>query len=276
MRWWCTSSQGSAWEWTWQPYVGVWLFISALAFAYWLNLHRLKPSATPHDYALKRRRVIFYALGLFSLWLALDWPIAPLGMGYLASVHIVQYVLIALIAPPLLLLGIPASSYEKLNHRPRLLATLRNTTQPVIAFFIFNIIITVTHWPSVVDPFMSSQVGAFALDMAWLAAGLVFWWPLISPVPAWPGFLPAFKLAYLGLNGIIVRPPFFILLFSKFPAYATYELAPPIPGTSALSDQQLAAGIMKLGTALVMVVAMVFVFGAWVRSSKRGAATDEP
>jgi len=51
-----------------------------------------------------------------------------------------------------------------------------------------------------------------------------------------------------------------------------HELAPPIPGTSALSDQQLAAGIMKLGTALVMVVAMIFVFGEWVRSSKRGTA----
>jgi cytochrome c oxidase assembly factor CtaG len=108
--------------------------------------------------------------------------------------------------------------------------------------------------------------------MAWLLAGLVFWWPLIAPVPAWPRFVPLFQLAYLGLNGIIIRPPFFILLFSKFPAYATYELAPPIPGTSALSDQQLAAGIMKLGTALVMVVAMVFVFGEWVRSSKKSDA----
>jgi len=117
---------------------------------------------------------------------------------------------------------------------------------------------------------MSLQFGDLALDMGELVAECVFWWPLISHVPAWPRFLPAFKLAYLGLNGIIVRPPFFILLFSKFPAYATYELAPPIPGTTALSDRQLAAGIMKLGTALV--VAMIFVFGEWVRSSKRGTA----
>jgi putative membrane protein len=274
MRFWCTSSQGIAWNWTWQPYVGVWAFIVLLAVAYWLHLLRLGPTG-PEDRWQRRLQIIFFALGLLSLWLALDWPIATLGMGYLASVHMVQYMLIALIAPPLLLLGFPAPSYEKLNDRPRVVATLRNTTQPLIAFFLFNVIITVTHWPSLVDPFMSSQIGAFALDMAWLLAGLVFWWPLVSPVPAWPRFLPMLKLAYLGLNGIIIRPPFFILLFSKYPAYATYELAPPIPGTSALSDQQLAAGIMKLGTALVMVVAMAFVFSEWVSSSKKVAGAAQ-
>jgi len=271
MRLWCTSSQGIAWDWTWQPYVGVWVLVISIAVAYWLHLRRLDPSVSD-DPAQRRRRNVFFALGLLSLWLALDWPIGPLGMGYLASVHMVQYMLIALIAPPLLLLGLPTASYEKLGDRPRALAALRNTTQPIIAFFIFNVIITVTHWPALVDPFMSSQIGSFVLDMAWLVAGLLFWWPVIAPVPAWPRFVPLFQLAYLGLNGIIIRPPFFILLFSKYPAYATYELAPPIPGTSALSDQQLAAGIMKLGTALVMVVAMVFVFGKWVRSSKRSGA----
>jgi cytochrome c oxidase assembly factor CtaG len=270
MRLWCTSSQGIAWDWTWHPYVGAWIFIGLIALVYWLQLRRFDPALESR--ALRRRQIVFSALGLFSLWLALDWPIGPLGMGYLASVHMVQYMLIALIAPPLLLLGIPHSSYEKLNDCPRALAALHNMTQPLVAFFIFNVLITVTHWPALVDPFMSSQIGAFALDMAWLVAGLIFWWPLIAPVPAWPSFVPLLQLAYLGLNGIIVRPPFFILLFSKFPAYATYELAPPIPGTSALDDQQLAAGIMKLGTALVMVVAMVVIFGDWVRSSERQPA----
>jgi cytochrome c oxidase assembly factor CtaG len=66
----------------------------------------------------------------------------------------------------------------------------------------------------------------------------------------------------------MIRPAFFILLFSKFPAYATYELAPPIGSTSAVSDQQLAAGLMKLGSAWAMVVAMAFVFASWVRSSQ--------
>ena len=206
---------------------------------------------------------------LFSLWLALDWPLAPLGSGYLASVHMGRYLLIALVAPPLLLLSLPAERFERLQDRPKTMGLLRNITQPLVAFFIFNAVISVTHWPSIVDYLMASQLGSFLLDITWLLAGLVFWWPVISPVPAWPGFTHVWKLAYLGINGILVRPVFFILLFSKFPAYATYELAPPIGTTSALSDQQLAAGVMKLGTAWIMVAAMGIVFASWVRGSEK-------
>lgn len=268
MRWWCSSSQGVAWTWAWQAYPGVWLFIAVIVLVYGFHLRRthvLAPGAR-HD---RRRAIAFFTAGLFALWLALDWPLGPLGSGYLASVHMVRYLLIALVAPPLLLLGVPADSYAMLRARPRWLALLRDVTQPLVAFFIFNVVISITHWPSVVDWLMATQPGSFALDIAWLVAGLVFWWPLVSPVPEWPRFTHLWKLGYLGLNGIIIRPAFVILLFSKFPAYATYELAPPIGLTSPVSDQQLAAGIMKLGTAWAMVAAMAFVFASWVRSSQR-------
>jgi putative membrane protein len=268
VQWWCSSSQGVAWSWAWQAYPGVWLFIALLALGYGFHVRRsgvLAGLTRPS----RSRPIAFFAAGLFALWLALDWPLAPLGSGYLASAHMVRYLLIALVAPPLLLLGIPADSYAISRDRPRLLALLRDVTQPLVAFFIFNVVISVTHWPSVVDWLMATQLGSFVLDIAWLLAGLIFWWPVVSPVPEWPKFTHVWKLGYLGLNGIIIRPAFFILLFSKFPAYATYELAPPIGVTSPESDQQLAAGIMKLGTAWAMVVAMGFVFADWVRSSER-------
>jgi putative membrane protein len=267
MQWWCASSQGVAWSWSWQPYAGVWLFIILIALAYWLTLRRAGPAVEPTEKDVRGQKIALFAAGLVSLWLALDWPLGPLGSGYLASVHMVRYLLIALIAPPLLLLGLPQQTFSQIGHHPRILAFLRNTTQPLIAFFIFNVAISVTHWPSIVDRLMVTQVGSFLLDIAWLTAGLIFWWPVVSPVPEWPGFTHVWKLAYLGLNGIIVRPVFFILLFSKFPAYATYELAPPIGSTSAMSDQQLAAGVMKLGTAWTMIVAIGFVFFSWVRAS---------
>ncbi len=268
MQWWCSSSPGVAWSWTWQAYPGVWLFIALIGTFYGLHIRTTNLAASTEARPNRRRVVAFFIAGLFCLWLALDWPLAPLGSGYLASVHMARYLLIALVAPPLLMLGLPADSYARLENRPRLLATLEDVTQPLVALFIFNVVISVTHWPSVVDWLMATQLGSFILDIAWLLAGLVFWWPVVSPVPDRPKFSHVWKLGYLGLNGIIVRPAFFILLFSKFPAYATYELAPPIGNTSPLSDQQLAAGIMKLGTAWAMVVAMGFVFAGWVRSSQ--------
>lgn len=271
MQFWCSASAGVAWSWTWRPYIGVWILLAIVAGIYFWRLRPLELAQTNEERQSRKRRVTFFAAALFCLWLALDWPLAALGAGYLASVHMVQYLLIALVVPPLLLLSIPNAAYDMLTSQPRVMALLRNTTQPLIAFFIFNVVISIVHWPSLVDIFMSSQLGAFTLDMTWLLAGTVFWWPVISPVPEQPKFTRVWKLAYLGLNGILIRPVFLLLLFSKFPAYATYELAPPIGNTSALSDQQFAAGLMKLGTAWIMVVAMGVIFHGWAKES---AAAD--
>ena len=55
-------------------------------------------------------RPLVFTLGLLFVWAAIDWPIGALGSGYLLSVHEVQYLFLGLIAPPLLLLGVPAAS----------------------------------------------------------------------------------------------------------------------------------------------------------------------
>ncbi len=112
---------------------------------------------------------------------------------------------------------------------------------------------------------MATQAGAFALDMAWVFGGVIFWWPLLAPIPARPMFHPLLKIGYLALNGILIRPPFAMMLFSEYPIYSTYELAPPFPGTSPLHDQQLAGAIMKVVTAWIMGVAAVMIFLNWRR-----------
>ncbi len=259
MRWWC-SSQSVAWDWTWRPYLGVWLFIVVVAVAYGLHMRRI--SATDRRY-----RVLLFGSGLAVLWGALDWPLGALGASYLASVHVLQFLLIALVAPPLLLAGVPRTSYEALRSRPRLYRFVEAATQPLVALFVFNVVMTLGHWPSVVDLLMASQLGAFILDVAWLASGLVFWWSVVVPVPERPRFSFLPRIGYLGLNGLLIRPPSVIMLYAKFPVYALYELAPPIPGTSAIDDQQLAGVVMKVGSAWIMMVGIGVLFYLWHRES---------
>lgn len=268
MRFWC-SAQTVAWSWAWQPYLGVWLLVLLLGLAYYGLRSRFPPTADAGEAGERARRGRYFAVGLLCLWIALDWPVGALGAGYLASVHMLQYLLIALVAPALMLLGLPREVFARLGERKELIERMRLLVHPVVAFFIFNVIISITHWPEVVDLFMTSQLGSFVIDISWLAVGFIFWWSVIAPVPDWPRFRPLFKMGYLGLNGIMIRPPFLILLFSKYPAYASYELAPPIAGIDPLGDQQFAAGVMKLGTAWIMVVAMAFVFFTWVGVEKR-------
>ena len=259
MRWWCSAGT-SAWTWQWQPYIGVWL-MAALLISWYVSIRRrVDPLVGVWD-----RRGLQFGLGVLCLWVALDWPMGPLGSTYLASVHMGQFLLVGMIAPLLLLLGLPPVVFERIPRTGSIHGFLSNITHPLIAFFVFNGMITVTHWPSVVDAMMVSQLGSFVLDMSWLVGGLIFWWPLVAPVPT-RTFHPIAKLGYLGFNIVLVRPPMLILFYSEFPAYSVYELAPPLTaGASALDDQQLAAGIMKIGSSWIVAVAMLVIFLKWYR-----------
>lgn len=257
MQWWC-SARAEAWEWTWRPYAGVWLMVALVVGGYVL-LRRRYP-VEPGEGGGTARTAAF-AAGVASLWLALDWPLGALA-GYLASAHMGQFLLVGLIAPPLFLYSVPPAAWEAWARRgPGRLARL--LTHPVVALATFNVLVVLTHWPPVVDGLMASQAGSFAIDMAWIAAGAAFWWPLVAPVPERPGFGYLLKIGYLIAATITTAGPFLFLTFSELPVYATYELAPPIEGIGKRADQQAAGLLMKLGGAVVFWVAITVLFWRW-------------
>src|SRR5262245_59388502 len=94
-QWWCSASTG---PWTWEPiaYPGVWAVELLIAFIYW-RLSRVEGT--------KRAAKWAGWFGVMSLSIALDWPLGPLAAGYLASAHAIQFLLVALVAPPLMLIG---------------------------------------------------------------------------------------------------------------------------------------------------------------------------
>jgi len=249
------------------------MFVLAIAALYVTSLRRVSAAAQVSSAELRRARR-YFGLGLTLLWLALDWPIGALGTSYLLSVHMIQFLIIGMIAPALLLLGTPRAVFEKLTDWPRLYRAISGVTQPMAAFFVFNVGMTITHWPDVSDTLMATQLGSFVLDMTWLICGLILWWPLIAPVPDRSGFPPIMRVLYLAVNAVLIRPPFLMMIFSRYPIYATYELAPPIPGTDPLGDQQMAGGFMKVGSAWILIFALVIVFYGWVRDSKEAEALE--
>ncbi len=123
---------------------------------------------------------------------------------------------------------------------------------------------------------MPSQVGSFAIDITWLVTGLIFWWPVVCAVPERTKFPMLVKIGYLALNGLLIRPVSLMLLYAKYPMYAAYELAPPLPGTSAIDDQQLAGVVMKVGSAWIMMMGVTVLFVVWHRRAHGGAGVRQP
>jgi putative membrane protein len=144
-------------------------------------------------------RVAFIA-GVITLWISLDWPLGPIAAGYLASAHALQFLIVTMFAAPLLLLGSRTGFIERIAAgapSAGLRAVGRTIVHPLVAAIIFNAIVAASHVPSVVDGLMPTPFGAFMIDAAWLAGGLIFWWPVIMPAPVYARFAEPMKILYL-------------------------------------------------------------------------------
>ncbi|MFZ5624738.1 MAG: cytochrome c oxidase assembly protein [Gemmatimonadota bacterium] len=268
MTWWCAATD-LPWSWTWRPYPGVWLFVALMVAGYtWLRIRRGDRAAVE---GWGGRHVAFFALGTLALWLALDWPIGTLGAGYLASVHTVQYLLLALVAPPLMLLGFPSDFWQRLDRNSVLWRLARRFASPLPGFLVYNGVVVTTHIPQVVDGLMVSQWGSFLVDTSWFVAGLTLWWPVLAPDGV-GRTSPLGKIGYLFASTIIPTAPAMFLVFADYPVYAIYEKAPRVGEFTATSDQQLAGLLMKLAADPILWVAMTVLFFRWSREQNQ----DEP
>ncbi len=261
LQWWC-SAQTAAWTWSPRPFPGVWLFVGLLVGLYWLLGRGAEGSTGTSVRPGERRSRWAWFGGVLALWVALDWPVGALS-GYLASAHMLQYLLTALVAPPLLLLGVPGRAWDRLAARSGVVRVLRFVTHPLIALAIFQFVLFYTHLPSVVDRLMVTPLGSFAIDTLWLGGGLIFWWPVVAPVPARPRFGYALKMGYLFLSTVLNTLPYAFLTFGELPFYGIYELAPPVSVLGAREDQQVAGLLMKIGGGLVLWTAITIQFFLW-------------
>ncbi len=278
MTWWC-SATGALWSWNWKAYPGVWLLVALLVVWYLKAARRQggqldssgRQAAWPPN-----RLTAWFALGVLCIWAALDWPIGALGAGYLVSVHTISYILLALIAPPCLILGIPHPVQLRAIQGSRLGPILRLASRPWFGYTLFNIALFTTHVPGIVDNLMSSQLGAFGVDLAWLIGGLALWWPLMAPTELIAMRRPI-KMAYLFASTLPPIIPSAFLTFADYPLYATYELAPRVyPILTAQQDQQIAGLLMKLVGDLPVWFAFGVIFFRWARDSNPRALPVHP
>lgn len=257
MQWWCAAT-AVEWSWAWRAYPGVWLLMLFAGLAYWRVLGRQRRSVRGSP-----RHPALFAIGLILLWAMLDWPVGALGAGYLLSVHTVQYVVITLVAMPLLLLGVPPTAWPGRDGSPGG-ALLHAMAHPVLGFGIYAATMAATHVPVVTDTLMKTQLGSLAIDLTWLIGAFGLWWPVAAPAGQ-VRMAPAVQIGYLFLATIPPTLPAGFMAFAEYPIYGLYELAPRVSGISAGADQKTAGVIMKGASDPLLWIAMALAFFRWQR-----------
>jgi putative membrane protein len=273
MTWWCSAGV-EPWTWRWKPYLGVWIFLTILVLGY-----RVLTRDVRSEPGFKGGR--WFAAGIALLWLSLDWPIGKMA-GYLASAHTIQFMLLALAAPPLLLLGLAPYFDRRLPER----GLGHRLAHPLPAFLIFNAILIVTHFPDVVEGMMATQLGSFGLDILWFASGLALWWPVTAPTRL-RRMNPPVQMGYLFVQTVPSTIPAAFLVFSDYPLYQLYEDSPRVAlSFNPLFDHQVAGLLMKVVGDPIVWVGIAVIFFSWAsrerrldreyQATVRARATQEP
>ncbi len=252
----------------WHAHPEVFLLFGGIEAAY-LSAVRRRRREHPGEDPSWRRRATLFSLGVFVLWVGASWPIHDLAERYLYSFHMVQHMLLTLVAPPLLIAGMPPWLLRGFLRPRPVLVVFRFFTRPLVALILFNSVLLFTHWPTIVDASVGSEGLHFALHVLLVAAALCMWWPVMSPLPELPPLSLPGQMLYLFLQSLVPTIPASFLTFGSTILYPVYATFPRLWGVSAHSDQLVAGLIMKIGGSAILWGFIATIFFRWHDAEER-------
>jgi len=175
------------------------------------------------------------------------------------------------IAPPLLLLALPRTIRVSLRGHGKGAALASLLLDPWAATTLFIGLSIAVSLPGVFDPSVANALYAAPLGVLELLSGLLFWARVIDPGPLRPRLVWPARIAY-AVGAMVVGWALAIgLVLAPHPLYAHYaEFAHRPGGISALTDQQLAAGMMWVPGSISYTIAFLIGFYRWLEPERGG------
>lgn len=203
-----------------------------------------------------RWRAVSFLLGLLAVWIALASPLDTFS-AFLITAHMLQHMLLMMVAPPLILLGAPliplvrglpvfaAREFAGPFLNWRVAARIGNALiHPLVALLLMGTVMFAWHTPRLYELALASSSWHEVEHVCFFLASLVFWWPVIQTWPSrthWPRWSVVPYLLVGDLQNTILSA---ILIFADRVIYPSYASMPRLSGFSALQDQAAAGAIM--------------------------------
>lgn len=198
-------------------------------------------------------RAPFFLAGVLLLLLDLVSPIDTLGDQYLFSAHVVQHFLLALVIPPLWLLGMPALELGGLGKWERAIG------HPPVSWLLGVGTMLVWHIPAFFNAALASDGLHILQHLGFLVTGTIFWWPILGPLrDRHLSTLPAVSYLFSACLCCSLLGAF--LTFGPsglYPSYIGYR------GLDAKSDQQLGGLLMWVPGCFVYLSAILATVRKW-------------
>jgi cytochrome c oxidase assembly factor CtaG len=204
------------------------------------------------------------ALWIIGLLSPVDWY-----GDDLLSAHMLQHLLIADLAAPIMLVGLrnpvlmfflPKSALVPLARTRWLRGGFRFLRRPLVALPIYVLVLYGWHWSVLFDAAVKHPLVHALQHSSFIAIGVLVWWSVLEPKrrrlrgELWKiGHVLSARFLgmFLGMNFVLIRHPIYT------DVYGSGQRA---LGLSALSDQQLAGAMMVTLDIILMVFALAFLF----------------
>jgi putative membrane protein len=265
-------------QWRPEPIVLVALAAATLG---WVVLARRVSVGHPANQHPRWRTATFLG-GLAVLAVALMLPIEAYE-GQLFSVHMLQHMLLELVAAPLLLLGAPATLALRAaspSVRAGLLSVLHSRAVtmlsfPLLAWVVFAAVNWGWHFSSLYNDALETPWLHDVQHLTFLGAALLFWWPVVGADPARWRLPHPVRLFYLFLA--MPQNSFLgiALMSAPLALYPHYLTNVRHWGPSPIVDQSIGGMLMWVGGDVAFLVAMGLVVAAWVRAEDRRTARED-
>jgi putative membrane protein len=214
-------------------------------------------------------RTTSFLFALLTVELALGSSVAVLT-NYTFSAHVIQHLLLMVIAPPLAALGAPMTLALQTSRRSIKRVLLKGLhsrpfaviSHPIPVFFMYYLAMYAFFLTGALNYAMLHMWLMDLINLGFLGGATLFWWPMvgIDPIPHWP-LSPGFKMLNL-LIGVPVE---------SFLGIALLLMGAPAASMYTLSSTHTGGGVLWVGTELATVLAIAPMFLQWTRADARNA-----
>jgi putative membrane protein len=269
--------------WAWDPLVLLGLMLATAVYARGLRTYWRRVGAGE---GVRPWQAAAYAGGLAAVVVALVSPLDALAEALFAA-HMVQHLVLILVAAPLLVLGAPLVPALWSLDRPqrhaigrwwrrarRVRAAWRALSQPGLVWALYAATLWLWHLPALYQAALASPP-LHALEHATLlGSALLFWWTALHPGrPGRVGHGPAVLYVFTagvqsGLLGVL-------LTFAPVPWYPAYAPGEAAWSLAPLEDQQLAGLLMWVPGGVAHLLVALALFVAWLSAAEREARRRE-